>query len=95
MYFPYFRGRQYELLALKELATKKLISSAIVPIIEPVKIIPALNNSLSAFQDASLPVALVINPNVGDLTDEPQIINQLLEKYLSPNVIPAVARQVF
>ena len=56
MYFPYFRGRQYELLALKELATKKLISSAIVPIIEPVKIIPALNNSLSAFQDASLPV---------------------------------------
>ena len=44
MYFPYFRGRQYELLALKELATKKLISSAIVPIIEPVKIIPALNN---------------------------------------------------
>ena len=90
MYFPYFRGRQYELLALKELATKKLISSAIVPIIEPVKIIPALNNSLSAFQDASLPVALVINPNVGDLTDEPQIINQLLEKYLSPNVIPAI-----
>lgn len=46
--------------------------------------------SLSAFQDASLPVALVINPNVGDLTDEPQIINQLLEKYLSPNVIPAI-----
>lgn len=90
MYFPYFRGRQYELLALKELATKELISSAIVPIIEPVKIIPALNNSLSAFQDASLPVALVINPNVGDLTDEPQIINQLLEKYLSPNVIPAI-----
>ena len=38
MFFPYFRGRQYELLALKELATKKLISSAIVPIIEPVKI---------------------------------------------------------
>ena len=26
MYFPYFRGRQYELLALKELAQKKLIN---------------------------------------------------------------------
>ncbi len=25
MYFPYFRGRQYELLALKELALGKLI----------------------------------------------------------------------
>ena len=90
MYFPYFRGRQYELLALKELAAKSLISSAVVPVIEPVKIIPALNNSLAAFQAASLPVALILNPNVGDLTDEPQIVNQLLEKYLSPNVIPAI-----
>ena len=91
MYFPYFRGRQYELLALKELAAKSLISSFVVPVIEPVKIIPALNNSLAAFQAASLPVALVLNPNVGDLTDEPQIINQLLERYVStPNVIPAI-----
>ena len=61
MYFPYFRGRQYELLALKELAAKSLISSFVVPVIEPVKIIPALNNSLAAFQAASLPVALVLN----------------------------------
>ena len=91
MYFPYFRGRQYELLALKELAAKSLMSSFVVPVIEPVKIIPALNNSLAAFQAASLPVALVLNPNVGDLTDEPQIINQLLERYVStPNVIPAI-----
>lgn len=88
MYFPYFRGRQYELLALKELAAKSLISSFVVPVIEPVKIIPALNNSLAAFQAASLPVALVLNPNVGDLTDEPQIINQLLERYVStPNPV--------
>ncbi len=38
MYFPYFRGRQYELLALKELAAKSLISSFVVPVIEPVKL---------------------------------------------------------
>lgn len=91
MYFPYFRGRQYELLALKELAMRKLISSSVIPVIEPVKLIPALNNSLIAFQRASLPIGLIINPNVGDLTDEPQIINQLLEKYVSASkIIPSI-----
>lgn len=91
MYYPYFRGRQYEMLALKELATKKLISPSVVPVIEPVKSIPALNNSLAAFQEMSLPVALVVNPSVGDLTSEPQIIEQLFDKYASaPNVISAI-----
>ncbi len=36
MYFPYVRGRQYELLALRELASQNLLSAKIVPIIEPV-----------------------------------------------------------
>ena len=37
MYFPYLRGRQYELLALKELAQKELISNLIIPVVEPIK----------------------------------------------------------
>lgn len=91
MYFPYFRGRQYELLALKELALNRLISSCVVPVIEPVKLIPALNNSLSAFQSATLSVGLILNPNVGDLTDEPETISQLLMNLTSnPNIIPSV-----
>lgn len=77
MYFPYFRGRQYELLALKDLATKHLISSSVVPVIEPVKLIPALNNALLAFQSAKLSIGLILNPNVGDLTDEPATIRKL------------------
>lgn len=91
MYFPYFRGRQYELLALKELAASGLITNSVLPVIEPVKLIPALNNSLSAFQSAMLPVGLVLNPNVGDLTDEPETISQLLGKLsVNPNIIPSV-----
>lgn len=91
MYFPYFRGRQYELLALKELAVNRLISSSVVPVIEPVKLIPALNNSLLAFQSATLLVGLILNPNVGDLTDEPETISQLLMKLSSnPNIIPSL-----
>ena len=91
MYFPYFRGRQYELLALKELASRHLISSSVVPIVEPVKYIPALNNSASAFQKAGLPLALVVNPSVGELSNDPCFVQQLIEKYVSmSNVIPAV-----
>lgn len=91
MYFPYFRGRQYELLALKDLAARHLISSSVVPVIEPVKLIPALNKALVAFQSEMLPVGLILNPNVGDLTDEPGTISQLLMK-LTPDstIIPSV-----
>lgn len=85
MYFPYFRGRQYELLALRELATSKLISPSVTPIIEPVKLIPALNSSLAAFENSNLPIGLILNPNVGDLADEAETINQLVDKFSSYN----------
>lgn len=37
MYFPYLRGRQFELIALRELLEGKRISEKVIPIIEPVK----------------------------------------------------------
>lgn len=91
MYFPYFRGRQYELLALRELATSKLISSSVVPIVEPVKLIPALNSSLAAFGNSNLPIGLILNPNVGDLADKAETINQLLDRLgANATTIPSV-----
>ena len=84
MYFPYFRGRQYDLLALKELVQMKLISSNVVPVIEPVKIIPTLKSTLKAFEDANLPVALILNPDVGDLKC------QNIIPCLTSNVYPTV-----
>lgn len=36
MYFPYFRGKQYELLTIRETAPV-LAGSKFIPIIEPVK----------------------------------------------------------
>lgn len=91
MYFPYFRGRQYELLALKELATRKLITPAVTPVIEPVKLIPAFSNSLSAFQESSLPIAIIMNPNVGELIDDSALLNLLIDKCaIAPNIIPAI-----
>ena len=37
MYFPYLRGRQFELIALRELLENDLIGDKIIPIIEPIK----------------------------------------------------------
>lgn len=91
MYFPYFRGRQYELLALKELASNALISNKIVPVIEPVKIIPALNNALSAFQKASLPIGFVLNPEVGEYAGNPDAITHIAGIANSfSNIVPAL-----
>ena len=39
MYFPYFRGRQYELLALKELVKYSLLGKSVIPVVEPVKLV--------------------------------------------------------
>lgn len=91
MYFPYFRGRQYELLALKELALGGLISPSVVPVVEPVKLIPALNNSLVAFSKSKLPIGLVVNPDVGDLAEETETINNLIDKFcISQAIIPSI-----
>lgn len=46
MYFPYLRGRQYELIAIRELIEKGKLSSFVVPIIEPVKLSSTLSNTL-------------------------------------------------
>lgn len=67
MYFPYFRGRQYDLLALKELVQMNLISSKVIPVIEPVKISPTLKSTQKAFEDANASIALILNLDVGDL----------------------------
>ena len=37
MYFPYLRGRQFELIAIREMIEKNLINDKVIPIIEPVK----------------------------------------------------------
>ena len=65
MYFSYFRGRQYELLALKELAQKKLIGNLVIPVVEPIKMSSTFDSTIKAFSDVGLPLALIFNPAVG------------------------------
>lgn len=49
MYFPYLRGRQYELIAIRELVEKDRLSEKVVPIIEPVKISSTLLTTINTF----------------------------------------------
>ena len=90
MYFPYFRGRQYELLALRDLTKGGLIGKSVLPVIEPVKLTSTLDSALKAFVDATLSVGLIFNPAVGDLTNDSSSIIPLYKLLPLDAVIPAV-----
>ena len=66
MYFPYFRGRQYELLALRELAENNLLSKKVKPIVEPVKFSSTFFKTIKCFLKKNYDLGIVCNPTVGD-----------------------------
>lgn len=70
MYFPYLRGRQFELIALRELVQKKLIGKNIFPIIEPVKLSSTLIKTLVEFAQNAKKVSVILNPCVGNLDNK-------------------------
>lgn len=65
MYFPYLRGRQFELLAIRELAENKKLSVKVIPIVEPVRFSSTLKNMLESILKNEFKVALIKNPQVG------------------------------
>ena len=84
MYFPYLRGRLYELLALKDLLEKDLLSEKVVPVIEPIKLSTTLFNALENFIEKKRKIGLILNPEVVDLSKsimEDKKILTLIEEY--------------
>jgi hypothetical protein len=80
MYFPYLRGRQFELIALREFATERGERDNLLPIIEPVK--QSFNSfkiALKMFGEANLPFSLILNPQVGDISNLESILENLSE----------------
>ncbi|MDD4492950.1 MAG: sce7725 family protein [Eubacteriales bacterium] len=67
MYFPYLRGRQFELIAIRELAEKNKLSKLIIPIIEPVKLSATITSTISACEKSDNRIAVISNPQVGSL----------------------------
>ena len=66
MYYPYLRARQFELIALRELALENKLSK-ITPVLEPVKSgFNNLNIAHKVFQDKNQNAFLIVNPFQGE-----------------------------
>ncbi len=94
MYFPYLRGKQEELLALREIVD--LIGDRIIPIVEPVKKSSTLLKCIDKFYKNRKPIAIVFNPKVGDFEDDLSALSYesqlrfIRDLYANPYVIPAI-----
>lgn len=84
MYFPYLRGRQFELLALRELVENDILGDNIIPIIEPVKLSSSLIKTVAIFNKKGHKFVFIKNPSVGaytlDVEGEQQEENSLYKK---------------
>jgi hypothetical protein len=79
MYHPYFRGKQYELITIRE-NVQLLKQSNFVPIIEPVKeSLGGLIKTLSAIVDAEGEAIVIVNPFHGDHSSNGDGIMSLLQ----------------
>lgn len=77
MYFPYMRGKQFELKALRELAELIAEDGKVIPIIEPVKKnISPLKTAINEFKKENMPFVLICNPTVGELRENADVLNE-------------------
>lgn len=85
MYYPYFRGKQFELIAIRESA-ELLAQSNFVPIIEPVKdSLNGLKRALDAVCVAQGKAVVIINPTYGDHAENGDDISSMLASNFQTN----------
>ena len=66
MYYPYFRGKQNELLTIRETALL-MVQEQFIPIIEPVKeSLGGLSKTHSSVIDIGGHAVVIVNPRYGD-----------------------------
>lgn len=69
-YYPYFRGKQYELICIRENA-ELIAGQRFIPILEPVREqARGLERAMTALKDANAGFLVVANPSVGAHTEE-------------------------
>ena len=85
MYRPYFRGKQFELITIRESA-ELFAEKEFVPIIEPVReALRGLEKALGAIDDASGQAIVIVNPHHGDHSADGEGISQLIRDKFSDN----------
>ena len=93
MYFPYLRGKQFELIALRELAmSKTLDGNKVIPIVEPVKRgLRSIQTALRALHPVGVKIQLIVNPQVGELVGKTAEIIAFIDDQIADgvdNIIP-------
>jgi hypothetical protein len=92
MYFPYLRGKQFELLALRELAILPLEPDKISPIIEPIKKdLKSILTLVITLNRIGIQIQLIVNPEHGDLKNKTSEITDWIDRLPEQgitNVIP-------
>lgn len=88
MYYPYLRGKMYELLAVRELIQDNLIDSEYVsPIIEPVKNNSTFNSLLKVAKAKKYKLNIINNPQVGDYDDLSQLQSLIKTNNMRKSII--------
>ncbi|WP_439291316.1 sce7725 family protein [Lonepinella koalarum] len=80
MYQPYIRAKQYELIGIKELMEKGIITpknKKISPIIEPVKDSSTLKSTIECLINNDVNFTIIINPQVGAFSEVDKIFTLL------------------
>jgi hypothetical protein len=87
MYLPFFRCKQYELLAIRE-SIHILKDGDIIPILEPVREnLAPLKKCLKVLHKENIKFILIVNPLVGELGKSSQIIqNEIIDEELIDDV---------
>jgi len=82
MYLPYVRGKQFELLALRELSSAMAHSGSISPIIEPVKQrTSSLERCLTELIGSNVNFTLVLNPDEGELKEKYSVVKGVIDSF--------------
>jgi len=80
MYYPFLRARQFELIALRELANESITQGIIIPILEPVK---ETHNNLTlahkVFIERNQTAFVIVNSSIGGLTGDDQFYLEYLD----------------
>jgi len=84
-YYPYFRGKQFELITIRESAAL-MASAGFVPIIEPVReALSGLDRALRAVCEAEGRAIVVVNPRYGHYSEDGARISAFLNEQFRGN----------
>lgn len=90
MYFPYFRARQFELIALRELVKGGKLKDKIMPVFEPVR--KSLSNFEvvnRVFQENQFKAFIIVNPMTGEITGDTNYYLDYIGNLKESSFVPA------